>query len=106
MPSDLQNALADAASELESFAGEWFAVGASRFKAWPVSNFSVTDGRVESVPTSARFYEAIKSTAPDFERGDQLLAEESGRLVRGGEVRSPDPTSGLFRFELPAYPLA
>lgn len=106
MPSDLQNALMDAASELESFAGEWFAVGASRFKAWPVSNFAVTDGRIEGVPSSSRTYEAIKSTAPDFDHGDQLLAEGSGRLIRVGEVRPPDPTSGLFRFDLPAYPLA
>jgi hypothetical protein len=106
MPSDLQNALSDAASELESFAGECFSVGSVRFKAWPVSNFSVAEGRIENIPSSSRFYEAIKSTTPDFERGAQLLAEESGRLVRVGEVRPPDPTSGLFRFELPAYPLA
>jgi hypothetical protein len=43
MPSDLQNALSDAASELESFAGECFSVGSVRFKAWPVSNFSVAE---------------------------------------------------------------
>ena len=105
MPTDLQNTLADAASELESFAGEWFALGASRFRAWPVSNFSVIGGRIEGMPSSTRTYEARKSTAPAFDRGDQLLVEESGRFVRVGEVRAPDPTSGLFRFDLPAHPL-
>lgn len=98
MPNELQDAIGEAVTELQSFAGESFTFASTTFKAWPVDLMDTIPGRLPSAPDSTLTYEAVQATAPDFVNGSMLSHSSGNRRVG---TRYKQNANGLFRFTLP-----
>lgn len=98
MASSLHTALADATAALKSECGQSFTFGVASFTAWPVRSPETQVGRLEGSPDNVFYFEAERSTAPAFKRGDKLTT--AGLKADVALVRPTSPTTGLFLFAI------